>query len=82
MKGYFSERINAEFSGDFMRTLPPFVQKSLLPVEGDPDKRAFNCSASGTFKNPHVSVDQRIVDRAVGNVIDEIGKGLGRLFGK
>jgi hypothetical protein len=74
MDGRFSERVNAEFSGEFMRTLPPLFQKSLLPVEGDPDKRAFTCSASGTFKNPHVSVDQRIVNRAVENIITEIGK--------
>jgi hypothetical protein len=74
LNGYFSERINAEFSGEFMGSLPPFFRKSLLPVEGDPDKRAFTCSASGTFKNPRVSVDQRIVNRAVGNIITEIGK--------
>jgi hypothetical protein len=74
MDGRFSERVNAEFSGEFMRTLPSLFQKSLLPVEGDPDKRAFTCTASGTFKNPHVSVDQRIVNRAVGNIITEIGK--------
>ena len=74
MDGYFSERINAEFTGEFMRALPPFFQKSLLPVEGDPDKRAFTCSASGTFKKPHVTVDQRIVNRAVENIITEIGK--------
>jgi hypothetical protein len=74
MDGYFSERINAEFSGEFMRTLPPLLQKSLLPVDGSPDKRAFTCSASGTFKKPRVTVDQRIVNRAMGNIINEIGK--------
>jgi hypothetical protein len=74
MDGYFSERINAEFTGEFMRALPPLFQKTLLPVEGDQDKRAFTCSASGTFKKPHVTVDQRIVNRAVGNIITEIGK--------
>jgi hypothetical protein len=74
MDGYFSERITAEFTGEFMSALPPFFRKSLLPVEGDPDKRAFTCSASGTFKKPHVTVDQRIVNRAVGNIITEIGK--------
>jgi hypothetical protein len=73
-EGYFSESITAEFSGEFMRSLPPLFRKSLLPVEGDPDKRAFTCSASGTFKKPRVSVDQRIVNRAVGNIITEIGK--------
>ena len=34
LNGYFSERINAEFSGEFMGSLPPFFRKSLLPVEG------------------------------------------------
>jgi hypothetical protein len=74
MSGNFSERVNAEFSGELMRELPPLFRESLLPVEGDPDKRAFTCSASGTFKKPRVSVDQRIVNRAVGNIITEIGK--------
>ena len=74
LNGYFSEHVNAEFSGEFTSTLPQLFRKSLLPVEGDPDKRAFTCTALGTFKKPQVSVDQRIVNRAVGNIITEIGK--------
>lgn len=74
MEGRFSEHVDAEFSGEFMRMVPSLFQKSMLPVEGDPDKRAATGTASGTFKSPHISIDQRIINRAVGNIFSEIGK--------
>jgi hypothetical protein len=82
LKENFSERIEGTFSADFSRNLPPLIKNSLLPVKGDDDKRLFQCTAWGTFDNPKLKVDQKIVDRAIGNVFDEIGKGLENLFRK
>ncbi len=62
--------------------MPPLIQNSLSPVSGDNDKRSFKCGISGTFKNPHVQIDERIQQRAVNNVFDAIGTELGRIFRK
>ncbi len=79
-KGRFFERIDGVFSADFTRSLPDIVRNSLLPVEGNADKRSFKCTLGGTMENPQLEVDQRIVNRAVGNVFDAIGRSLGNLF--
>ncbi|HEX7511531.1 MAG TPA: AsmA-like C-terminal region-containing protein [Chitinivibrionales bacterium] len=80
LNGALSENAEGIFSADFVRELPPLIKNSLLPVPDNSDERSFKCSFSGAFKNPKCSVDERIQRRAVGNVIDEIGKGLERLF--
>ncbi len=82
LKGRISEKVKGVFSVDFSRDLPALVRNSLLPVEGDQDRRWFQCTVSGTMKNPQLSVDQKIVNRAVNNVFQSIGKSLGNLFGK
>ncbi len=78
--GYFSEQCNGVFERDFIGSLPQIVGQSL---NDEPDgRKSFKCRVSGTFKNPRLDVDQRIVNRAVGNVLNEVAKGLGKLFGK
>jgi hypothetical protein len=78
--GKLSENVEGVFSKEFVSCLPSIVKNSLLSVEGDKDKRSFKCAISGTFKNPQCKVDERIQRRAVNNVFDVIGKGLGKLF--
>jgi hypothetical protein len=78
MNGRLSERVEGVFSADFSRGLPDIVRNSLLPVEKDKDKRAFKCTVTGTLDRPLLEIDQRIVNRAVNNVFDAIG----RLFRK
>ena len=82
LDGALSGNVEGVFSGDFARSLPPLVKNSLSPVSGDNDKRSFKCGISGTFKNPHVQIDERIQQRAVNNVFDAIGTELGRIFRK
>jgi hypothetical protein len=82
MNGQLSERIEGVFSADFSNGLPDIVRNSLLPVEGNKEKRAFKCSIQGTVDNPHLEIDQRIVNRAVNNVFEAIGKSIGNLFKK
>jgi hypothetical protein len=82
MNGQLSERIEGDFSADFSKSLPEIVRNSLLPVKGDKEKRAFKCTIEGTFDNPSLEIDQRIVNRAVNNVFEAIGKSLGNLFKK
>lgn len=78
--GHFSEKWDGIFSKDFVGNLPPIVERSLDDAEDG--RKSFKCSVTGTFKNPQVNVDQRIVNRAVNNVIDEVAKGLERFFKK
>jgi hypothetical protein len=78
LDGSLFETWDGIFSKDFVGNLPPIVERSLDNTEDG--RKSFKCSVSGTFKNPQVKVDQRIVNRAVHNVIDEVAKGLGRLF--
>jgi hypothetical protein len=73
-----SQKVDGKFSRDLVAILPPIVANSL--DEADNGKRAFTCSVSGTFANPKIKIDQRIVNRAVGNVVNEIGRGLQQLF--
>jgi hypothetical protein len=82
LNGRFSENMEGVFSADFCRSLPDIVRNSLLPVEQDKEKCSFKGAIGGTFDNPHVEVDQRIVKRAVNNVFDAIGRSLGNLFKK
>ena len=78
--GYFSEQCDGIFSRDFVGNLPSIVERSLDDAEDG--KKSFKCKVSGTFKNPQVDVDQKIVHRAVGNVINDVVKGLGQFFKK
>jgi hypothetical protein len=74
MDGRLSERVEGIFSAGFTASLAPIVRNSLLPVEKDKDRSAFKCTVQGTLENPQIEIDQRIVDRAVGNVFDALGK--------
>jgi hypothetical protein len=76
--GYFFQRCHGVFSGDFSSGLSPIVARSL--DEEEDGRRSFNCTVSGTLKNPQLNVDGKIVDRAVKNVFDEVARGLGKLF--
>jgi AsmA-like C-terminal region len=78
--GYFSEQCDGIFSREFVGILPSIVERSLDDA-GD-GKKSFKCSILGTFKNPQLKVDRKIMNRAVHNVLDEVTKGLGRLFRK
>jgi hypothetical protein len=73
MDGRLLERIEGVFSADFSTGLPPIVRNSLLPVDKEPDKRAFKCTVQGTLSNPQLEIDQRIVNRAMDNIFDAIG---------
>jgi hypothetical protein len=78
--GYFSEQCDGIFSREFVGILPSIVERSLDDA-GD-GKKSFKCSISGTFKNPQLTVDRKIMNRAVHNVFDEVSKGLGKFFRK
>jgi hypothetical protein len=78
--GHLSEKFDGVFSRDVAEGLPPIVVRSLDEAENG--KKSFKAAVSGTFKNPQLQVDRRIVNRAVGNVVDEVVKGLGNLFKK
>jgi hypothetical protein len=76
--GSVSQKVEGTFSRDLVATLQPIVANSLDEAENG--KRGFKCSVSGPFANPKVIIDQRIVNRAVNNVVGEIGRGLQQLF--
>jgi AsmA-like C-terminal region len=78
--GYFSEKCDGIFSRDFVGSLPSIVERSLDDAQDG--KKSFKFTVSGKFKNPQIAVDQKIVHRAVDNVIGDVVKELGRLFKK
>jgi hypothetical protein len=79
--GHIFEDATGVFSREFLGMLPGILRNSLLPDEnGEP--RVFRAKVSGTFERPCVTIDRQLVNRAVGNVVKEIHKGLGKLFGK
>jgi hypothetical protein len=82
LDGNVSENIKGTFTKEFVSNLSSVVRKSLLPVNNENDRRAFEIKVSGSLENPHCSVDERIQQRAVNNVFDAIGKNLGRLFNR
>jgi hypothetical protein len=78
--GQLSEKCEAVFSPDFSGGLPPVVERSL--DKKDDGRRSFKCSVSGTFANPQLQVDKRIVRRVVKNVFHDAAKGWEKLFKK
>jgi hypothetical protein len=69
--GYFNERMECVLQPDLVTTLPSLITKSLDDNENG--SKSFHCAVSGTFKNPKLVLDQKIVNRAVSNIFQSIG---------
>jgi hypothetical protein len=76
--GYFSHRLDGIFSRELANSFHRVIANSL---DDAPDgRKSFKCTVYGKFKNPQIEIDRQIQQRAVSNVIDEVGRGLGNLF--
>jgi hypothetical protein len=85
--GYFSQKVVGAFSQGLVRSMPAFIAEAL--DEGENGSKTFRCTAYGTFDQPKVDIDDHIkrkvisgAEKAVGNVISNLGKSLGDFFRK
>ena len=70
--GYFSENMDGIFSRELVSSFHRVIANSL---DDAPDGgKSFKCTVYGKFSNPRIDIDRKIQERAVSNVIDEVGK--------
>jgi hypothetical protein len=70
--GYFSEKMDGIFSRELVSSFHRVIANSL--DEAPDGRKSFKCTAYGKFSNPRIDIDRKIQERAVNNVIDEVGK--------
>ena len=70
--GNFSEKMDGIFSRELVCSFHRVIANSLNDA---PDgRKSFTCTVYGQFSNPRIDIDRKIQERAVSNVIDEVGK--------
>lgn len=70
--GYFSHKLEGIFSRELVSSFHRVIANSL---DDAPDgRKSFKCTVYGKFNNPRIDIDRKIQERAVSNVIDEVGK--------
>ncbi|MBD3321430.1 MAG: hypothetical protein GF350_10090 [Chitinivibrionales bacterium] len=76
--GAFRQEFEGVLSQEFGKSLRPVIRRSL--TETEKGEYSFGCTIWGTFADPRVELDKKILRRAVKNVFDDIGRGIRSIF--
>lgn len=68
--GAIEQRLQGTIDATLMNTLEPVARHTFIPLPGGAGR--FACTVKGTFAHPVVSLDQRMVQRAVEGMFDQI----------
>jgi hypothetical protein len=72
--GALQQHVEGTFSKKMIAELPPVVKKTLEPTKDG--GRSFRCRLYGTFADPRFELDKETLQRAVGNMFENVSREL------
>lgn len=77
-KGKYNYKVKGLFDAEYKDSIPRIVWNALVPEEKG--RRSFFCTVYGDEKSLSVSLEKRVMRRAINNAFEEFGKEMEGLF--
>lgn len=77
-KGKYNYKVKGVFDAEYKDSIPKIVWNALVPEEKD--QRSFFCTVFGDDKSLNISLEKRVMRRAVNNAFKDFSKEIGNIF--